>query len=143
MKSKSTNYVKGFSLLEVVVAFSILSVAFMALMASFPFGLAINKGAESATIASDLAQQKMEELLSASYDDISVGAVETKHRLSLDTADYLYNYQREATVGYLDFNLSATSTDNGFKKISVNVYWINAVSKTENFYNLTSLLSQR
>ncbi|MBI4812036.1 prepilin-type N-terminal cleavage/methylation domain-containing protein [Candidatus Falkowbacteria bacterium] len=144
MISKSTNdYVNGFSLIEIIVAFTILSATFIAMASSFPFGLMINKRAEDNSIASYLAQNKIEELISGGYDNIALGIIEAKHRLSSDTADYLYYYQRETIVNYVDSNLTATSTDVGLKKISTNVYYTNAVSKTENIHNISTLISQR
>ncbi|MDD5032471.1 MAG: prepilin-type N-terminal cleavage/methylation domain-containing protein [Patescibacteria group bacterium] len=133
----------GFSLIEVIVAFTILSVAFIGLVQTFPFGLSINKEAENTTEASYLAQDKIEELNSLGYDNINIGTIEAKHRLSLDPDNYLYNYQRETVVNYVDGNLSEVVSDQGIKKISVTVYYINAVSKTEKSYNITTLVSEK
>lgn len=134
---------KGFSLIEVIVAFTILAVAFIGLVQAFPFGLAINKEAESTTAASYLAQDKIEELTSLGYSDINVGIIEAKHRLSDDPSNYLYNYQRQTVVSYVDGNLSEIGQDQGMKKISVTIYYINAISKTEKSYNITTLISER
>ena len=133
----------GLSLIEVMVAFSILTVAFIGLVQAFPFGVAINKEAENITVASYLAQEKIEELISLGYGGISAGTAETKHRLSDDQSSYLYNYQREATVNYIDGNLSQVEIDEGMKKISVTVYYVNAISKTEKNYNITTIISER
>ena len=133
----------GFSLIEVIVAFTILAVAFIGLVQAFPFGLAINKEAENTTVASYLAQDKIEELTSSGYSDISVGIIEVKHRLSDDPSNYLYNYQRETVVSYVDGNLSEVGEGEGMKKISVTIYFINAISKTEKSYNMATLKSER
>ena len=55
---------RGLSIIEIMVAFSILTIAFVGLTQAFPFGLSINKTAENSTIASYLAQDKIEELFS-------------------------------------------------------------------------------
>jgi prepilin-type N-terminal cleavage/methylation domain-containing protein len=140
---KLTNYIRGFSLIEIMVAFAILSVSFLAIMASFPFGVSINKEAENNTIAANLAQKKIEEVISSEYVNIAVGEIESKHRLASSTADYLYNYQRETTANYLDSNLTATTTDTGLKKISTTVYYTNSISKSEKSYNTTTIISQK
>src|SRR3990167_663762 len=88
----------GFSLIEVIVAFTILAIAFIGLVQAFPFGLSINKEAENTTAASYLAQEKIEELVSSGYSNIGVGTIETRHRLSDEATNYLYNYQRETVV---------------------------------------------
>jgi len=133
----------GFSLIEVMVAFTILAVAFIGLVQAFPFGLSINKEAENTTEASYLAQDKIEELTSLGYGDISVGTIEAKHRLSDDSSNYLYNYQRQTVVSYVDGNLSEVGEDQGMKKIFVTIYFINAISKTEKSYSVATLISEK
>jgi len=134
---------EGFSLIEIMVAFTILAIAFIGLVQAFPFGVAVNKEAENATEASYLVQDKIEELISLGYNDINTGVVEAKHRLSNDPRDYLYSYQRKTEVSYVDGNLNQVYIDNGIKKISVTVYYINAISKTEKSYNTATLISER
>ncbi|MDD5072038.1 MAG: prepilin-type N-terminal cleavage/methylation domain-containing protein [Patescibacteria group bacterium] len=134
---------KGLSLIEIMVAFSILVVAFIGLVQAFPFGLSINKEAENNTVASYLAQEKIEELTSLGYSGITAGTIEAKHRLSADPENYLYNYQRETIVSYVDGSLSEVEQDLGMKKISVAIYYINAIFKTEKSYNIATLISKK
>lgn len=134
---------QGLSLIEIMVALTILTIAFIGLMQSFPYGLSINKAAENTTIASYLTQDKIEELHSLGYNDIATGALEIRHRLSDDQTSYLYFYQRQTEVNYIDGNLSNSVSDTGMKKISVTVYYTNALSKTEKSYNITTLISRR
>lgn len=133
----------GFSLIEVMVAFSILAVAFIGLVQSFPFGASINKEAENATEASYLAQDKIEELSSLVYSDINVGTIEAEHRLSDDPNNYLYGYQRKTEVSYVNGDLNVVGADEGMKKISVTIYYTNSISKTEKSYNISTLKSDR
>lgn len=132
----------GMSLLEVMVSFSILALTFVALMQSFPLSLTINKTSENATKASYLAQEKLEELNSLGYDGLAVGAIETKHRLSANQADYLYYFQRQTQVSYVDGNLAESGADTGLKKITVTVYYTNALSKAEKTYSTVTLASR-
>ncbi|MEA3464131.1 MAG: prepilin-type N-terminal cleavage/methylation domain-containing protein [Patescibacteria group bacterium] len=140
---KFLNHQQGLSLIEIMVALTILTIAFIGLMQAFPYGLSINKATEDITVASYLAQDKIEELHSLGYDNIATGTPETKHRLSDDQANYLYFYQRQTEVNYVDGNLSNSILDTGMKKISVTVYYTNALSKTEKSYNITTLISER
>lgn len=133
---------KGMSLIEVMVSFSILILVFVSLAQTFPLSLTINKTAENATKASYLAQTKLEELISLGYDNISVGAVEAKHRLSADPASYLYYFQRQTDVSYVDGNLQTSVTDTGLKKILVTVYYANALFKTEKNYTTATLIGR-
>lgn len=135
--------IDGFSLIEVIVAFSVLSIAFISLIRSFPFSLSINKEAENVTVASFLAQQKIEELNSLGYNNIATGTIEALHRLATTTTNNLYYYQRKTVVTYVDVNLATSSTDLGMKKAAVDIYYTNAISKTQKIYNISTLFSQR
>jgi len=134
---------RGFSLIEIMVAFTILAVAFIGLVQAFPFGLAINKEAENTTEASYLVQDKIEELNSLGYGNVNVGIIEAKHRLSDDPSNYLYNYERETIVNYVDGSLNEVGEDQGIKKMSVTIYFINAISKTEKSYNIATIISEK
>lgn len=130
------------SLIEVMVSFSILILVLIALAQTFPMALTINKTSENAAKASYLAQAKLEELNSLGYDNISTGLVESKHRLSADSANYLYYFQRQTEISYVDANLQTSLADTGLKKISVTVYYTNALSKTEKNYSTITLISR-
>lgn len=133
---------KGMSLLEVMVSFSILVLVFIALVRTFPMAIAINKTAENATRASYLAQIKAEELNALGYDAIAAGTIEAKHRLSNDSTSYLFNFQRQTVVENVDGNLAASGSATGLKKITVTVFYANALSKTEKTYDLVTMISQ-
>lgn len=126
-----------------MVAISILVVAFIGIVQTYPFGLSVNKEAGDSTLASYLCQGKLEEVVSLGYDNISTGTIEAKQRLSADPTSYLYNYQRQTTVAYVDGDLNDSAGDLGMKKISSTVYYINALSKQEKSYNITTLISRR
>lgn len=61
---------KGFSLLEVMVAVVILAFGLLAIMHLFPIGLRASKISQDTTVATFLAQQKIEELRNTKYADI-------------------------------------------------------------------------
>lgn len=133
----------GMTLIEIIVAFSITTGAFIAILQAFPTGLSINKRAEMASIASYLAQGKIEEVWSQGYDNIATGTVEVKHRLEDNPLDYFYNFQRETIISYIDGSLLPTDSDEGLKKISSTIYYTDSLSKKEKAYNITTLISQR
>ncbi len=131
----------GLSLLEVMVSFGILVLAFITIIQVYPVSLSINKSAENATKAAYVAQAKIEELNSLGYDNISAGAIEAKHRLADDTANYLYYFQRQTVVSYVDGNLQASGSDLGLKKITVTVYYSGDLLKNEKTYTTYSLIA--
>ncbi len=134
---------RGMSLIEIMVALLILMVAFIGLIQAFPFSRTIVKTTENSTKASYLAQDELEQLLALSYENIPVGTVEAKQRLSADPTNYLYYFQRQTIVSYLDGNWQTSANDTGMKKISVTAYYSNSISRQENSYAISALASQR
>lgn len=131
----------GFSIMEVMVAFVIILVVFIGLVGSFPFGMAINKSAENSTVASYLAQEEMENLISQGYQDVGIGTVEARARLSNISTDYLYNFEREVIVTYVDENLNNSVLETELKKIITTVYYTDTISRRTENYSLISLIS--
>jgi prepilin-type N-terminal cleavage/methylation domain-containing protein len=65
---------KGMTLIELLVVCMIIGIACLGLVSIFPLGMAnINEG-RMRTVATDLAQEKMEELLSISTTDAELNA---------------------------------------------------------------------
>jgi len=70
-KTRITNGHGGFTILEVMVAISILAVGLMAIFTAQSRSIMGNTDANRQTEAMTLAQDKMEELLALSYDDVN------------------------------------------------------------------------
>jgi len=60
---------KGFTLIELLVAIFVLTVGIVAVLQAFPLGTYIQKSSQMTTVAIQLSQAKLEELISKSYDD--------------------------------------------------------------------------
>lgn len=134
----------GFTLIEVLVAIFILVVGIVAVLDIFPLGTKIWKSAEMATIASQLGQAKMEEIISKSYNEISIGVIEAKHNLDPPFSFY----QRETKVICVDPNSNLSevvncSPDPGIKKIEVTIFWKSPLHISEKSINLSSLIVER
>ena len=97
---------KGFTLLEVMVAVFILGVGLLAIMHLFPIGLRASKISQDTTVASFLAQAKMEELKNTVWSSI---VNEPKSKISGTI------FSQEVTVKVLEANL--------LKRITVAVFW--------------------
>ncbi len=139
---KKTKSQFGFSLIEIVVALAILSTAFLGLIKVFPLGIDMNTSAKNKTVASYLAQDKIENLYASGYDNIATGTIEAKHRISTSSDSYLYNYQRETVVDYIDGNLTATSGDSGMKRITTTVYYPEGANKAEQSFRVNTIISK-
>lgn len=132
----------GFSLIELIVALSITTVVFFSLINSFPFGLKITKSSETSTVASFLAQEKIEQFFAIGYNNLNSGMAESKQRLSSDPDNYLYHYFRDVSIEDVNEDLEFSASETGIKKINVNIYFQDSISKTEKLYTLSTLISQ-
>lgn len=128
-------------MIEASVAIVILLIGLFAVIQFFPFSLEIIGDSNNRTIASNLALSQLEEIGSDTYSNISTGTIESKQRVSSDSDSYLYNYQRETTVSFIDSDFNPSATDIGLKKITVTVYWQSPVTKGEKSYSLESVVA--
>lgn len=142
-KSNKLKNNQGFSLLEVIVALAILTMAFIGIAQSFPYGMSVNESAKGKTRASYLAQAKIEELYSKGYDNIATGTSESKVVLSTNPESYLNDFKRTTEVDYIDGSFNEVSNDTGLKKISVEVFYIDPVTKKEDDVSIYTLISKR
>ena len=130
----------GFSLAELLVALFILTVGIIGVVIAFPLGTRVGKSSEMETVASELAQEKMEEILSQSYSEISVGTIEPEQPLTSP----FENYSRETEVNYYDPAVSATTTqDLDIKMVRVKVSWQIALGILNKNIEIFTLISKR
>ncbi|MFA5318381.1 MAG: prepilin-type N-terminal cleavage/methylation domain-containing protein [Patescibacteria group bacterium] len=132
---------KGISLIEVVASIAVISIAFFSIINIFPFSLNNSRAAQNITSAAFLAQAGMEGALSIVYEDLAAGEFESRARLSDDEDSFLYKFERETIVSYVDENLEESLEDAGLKKIEVNVYWQSPIGGGEKSYELKTLMS--
>lgn len=122
-KSNKKNQ-QGLSLIEALLAVAVLMIGVLVTINIFPAALKISKNAEQETVAANLAQAKIEEMFSLGYDNIAVGTIEARHRLSADAANPFYNYERQTVAAYADGDLNDSAAATGMKKITATVYWV-------------------
>jgi len=134
---------RGLSLIEAMLAVVVLMIGVLVAVDLFPAALKISKNAEQATIAANLAQSKIEEMFSLGYDNISVGTVEAKHRLSSDSANPFYNFQRQTDTSFVNGNLAYSAAPTGLKKITVTVYWVTPHLGVEKSLPISVLISEK
>lgn len=99
----------------------------------FPFVSERLSLAELTTQATFLAQAKMENLITQSYNQITVGqAIENSLTENFST------FSRQTDVNYVDTNLSFSQNDTGLKKVVVTV---TSLTRPELNYQLTTLIA--
>lgn len=114
---------KGFTIIEILVSMIILTIGVLAVVILFPSGFRLSAVSKEMTVATNLAQEKMEEKFALTYENLTVGT-EAKQRVSSDPNNPFYPYQRETKVFYVNpSNLSLSQTDSGLKEIEVTVFF--------------------
>ena len=132
-------FTKGFTIIELLVAIFVLVVGIVGVLNAFPLGVQVEKSAQMATIATQLSQAKMEEIISKSFTDISS---ESKQPL----ASPFSAYSREVEVVCYDPNgvtLPPDCPDTGIKKIKVTVSWKSPLGVSTKKVELFSLITKR
>ena len=134
---------KGLTLLEVIITITVIITGVLMLTKLFPIAFKVGESAKQSTVATNLAQAKLEEMFYLDYDNISIGTIEAKQRMSVDPANPFYNYQRETITEYIDQNLETSVVDTGMKKITVNSYWNSSLLSLEKSVQLTLIISEK
>lgn len=139
-------FLAGFTLIETVVTIFVLLFAIIAILQMFPLGIRVGQSAQMATIASELCQAKIEEIISNSYAEISVGTIEPKHQLDSP----FEKYSRQTTVACVNSNLQPVACNydldgnpNPLKKIEVTVFWKVVFGASEKSINIISLIAKK
>lgn len=127
---------KGFSLSEAIVAMAVLLIGVLAVLQLFPAGVKLGAGSRYKTIATNLAQAKMEEIYSKPYVDV---AGEAKDYITTDQNDPNHIYQREVVVTTVNGTLTP-GPENDLKQIIVRVFWNE--NQQEQKVELASLISK-
>jgi len=130
---------KSFTLIEVLTAVFVLAVGIVTLLAMFPLGIKVENSAQMASLATSLAQVKMEEIISLPYGEISSSAED------YGTIPDFNSYKRVTEVFCYDPNEPGSPPDcpdSGIKKIEVAVFW-QSVFGAEKSIKLTSLIAKR
>ena len=145
-KSKIKNQL-GISMVEAVVCIFLVVLIITTMVKLFPIALKLGSDASEVTIATNLAQAKIEESFYNDYDGLviqtSTTYIESKHRLSSNPANPFYAYSRQTTVEYVDSNLNHSNTETGIKKVDTIVYWQSPILRKEKSVELKLLISKK
>ncbi|PIT90710.1 MAG: hypothetical protein COU22_00720 [Candidatus Komeilibacteria bacterium CG10_big_fil_rev_8_21_14_0_10_41_13] len=130
---------QGMTIIEILLAFAIILVGVFSVITIFPYSLSASKNSVNKTIAINLAQARMEEMISSSYNTLTAGQTVEN---SLDSIHQDFTaFSRETNVTYVDEDLADSVTDLGLKKINVNVYWYDLLDKSTSTVSLYTLIA--
>ncbi len=155
----------GFTIIEVLISMVILVVALFSLSSLQTTSIGSNAAGQQTTIATMLAQDKLEELMSLDYDDSQLSDVVDNFIDTDDNgiADYFdwsaapdhtnvdgvngvanpidSNGNNVASAGYTrTWNVADNTPDNKMKTVSVNVTWF---FKTRRFVTVDTIIARR
>ncbi len=141
---------KGFTLIESIVAIFILMLGILGVLSAFPFGVHLERSAILTTLAAQLVQVKIEEVISKSYSEVlcSGDLIPT----CMDTEDYgempgFNNYKRVTKITCIDGSdfseVIDCSPDPGLKKIEITVSWKSLFGISFEEIKIVTLISER
>ncbi len=132
---------KAFTLIELLIAIFILTVGIVAILQAFPLGTHIQKSAQMTSTALQLGQAKMEEIISQSYIEISLGIDEEIYGSIANFS----SYKRKTEISYFDPNNPETppAQDLGIKKIETTVFWHSPLGISEKEVKIANLITRR
>jgi len=140
MQNKKYYLYGGFTLIESLVAIFILSVGILAVLTIFPLGIKIINSSKMAATGIQLGQEKIEEIISLSYEAISM-----EENIEAELPPPFSYYRRETRITYIDplLNLQETDTDKGAKKVKVTVSWQPSLTINRKSIELTTIISKK
>ncbi len=135
---KKNKFLTGFTLIETLIALAVVSVGMVIVLQVFPSGFSIEKNTQLETQATLAAQEKVEELLSESFSELSVGTT-TESSLPIP----LERFSRTTKVSFINANLQESASDTSFKKIEVTVFWESPIRIGTKTVKLITLFSEK
>ena len=113
---RTTNYEKGFSLLELIIAIGVLAIGLVGILQIFPVGLRASYRSGMMTKAAFLAQNKMEELKVAGFDAI----IEEPPKFPLSGTEQDFDWE----VFIDEVNLNGLESSDNIRKATIRLTWI-------------------
>ena len=129
---------KGFTLIESLVALAVIGVGLVVVLQVFPSGFSIEKNTQLETQATLVAQEKIEELLSKSFSELTIGTVVES---SLPTP--FEKFGRTIKISFVDSNLGESIPATAFKKIEATVSWKSPLKIGSKEVKLITLFSEK
>ena len=129
------NNEKGVSVVEIMIAMTILVVVLIAMMSMFQVGITQTVLSGDITVATQLANEKVEEIRNIPFEEIDdLYYNDNQNPAPVSDSDLNFpNYERYVTIQYVDSNIDAIvvgtfnpnddEPPSNLLKVSVNVIW--------------------
>lgn len=128
----------GFTLIESLVALSVIVIGLVVVLQIFPTGLSVEKSNQLETQAVLAAQEKVESLTALSFSELLVGQT-TENPLPSP----LEKFSRTTKISFVDQNIQETGTATSLKKIEVIVAWKSPLKIGEKEIKITTLFADK
>ncbi len=113
---------QGFTLIEMLIAITLIVSGLMVLMQLMSVAIFADSDLEYSLIALNLANEKLEELKDDGYSHANLDPASSPFtEASISGFDFVD--QRQWTVDYVDANLDSSVSDTGLKDVTVQVQW--------------------
>ena len=138
---------KGITLIETIMAVSILSLGIIGVLQAFPLGAHLAKTSQMSTVATELGQAKIEQELARPYNDLAVAETVEDYGSIIGFDAYKRITQincvraSDLTEVVCDYDLDVDPTP--MKKIEISVYWHSTLGVTEKEISLMSLVVKK
>lgn len=137
---------KAFTIIEVVAAIFILSIGIIAVLQLFSLNIQYQTLSQMTMIASQLAQEKIEEISNFSYENLSIGTSTENY----GTISNFPSFKRQVVINCIDPNFQLVNCNYNpsndpypLKKIDVVVYWRSTFGLLEKNFKITTLIAKR
>ena len=140
---------KGFTLIEVLIAIFLLTLGIVGVISIFPLGAQTVKSSQMASQASQLAGSKMEGMLSKTYDDPALTPGTTVEDYgtipNFDFRKRITNVTcvRSDTLAEVACDYNPGEDPNPMKKIEVSVFWLSSTGITEKNVKVVGLTTKK
>ncbi len=137
MNSKKT----GFTLIELLIATFVLTMAILGILSLFPLGIKVENSSQLSSVANELAQGKIEEMISKSYDELTNGTQTEAY----GQVPGFPQYKRITEISCYDSNGSSLPNcpDTEIKQIKVSLYWRSQFGVAEKNISLITLMVKK
>lgn len=105
------------------MAISVFALVTSLLITIYPTAIRIISSGSKLTVASNLAQARIESLRIVSYDDLTIGTYENNQPADPNPNSPYNEYHNTVIVTYVDDNLATSGIETGLKKVTVTTSW--------------------
>ncbi|MDD5433529.1 MAG: prepilin-type N-terminal cleavage/methylation domain-containing protein [Candidatus Pacebacteria bacterium] len=130
--------INGFTLIEVLVALSVITIGLVVVLQIFPIGLSVENLNQMETQAVFAAQDKIEALSVKSFGELVIGTV-----VESSLGAPYEKFARETKITNVDSNLQEVSFATGLKKVEVKVAWKSPLKGASKETKLSILFAER